>query len=165
MKRQLTTTLVFVLVVGYTALFSTSPCKKVAAHQPPTGDYVIAFDFSIPANQYATGHVLYDETGNELGWTVRIWDANNDQLLHTIQVPDLRGSSIPQFSISRVVFSPSGDRLAISLWGDIPHSLIMIVDTSTGETLLEISDMPSIDTIDWSPDGKYLVLCQEDSFG
>lgn len=58
-------------------------------------------------------------------------------------------------SINNVVFSPSGDKLAITQWGDVP-GLIIIVEASTGETLLEISGMPPVTAIDWSSDGKFL---------
>jgi WD40 repeat protein len=148
MKRRLSVVLVLTLIVSYAALISMPLREKAAAQE--TVDYVTAFDFSALADKYATAH--------SLDWTVRVWEASSNQLLHTIQVPDYRnraGSSYKLASIRSVVFSPSGERLAIAPWGDMP-GLILIVETASGETLLEISTPPIL-AIDWSPDGKYLV--------
>ncbi len=144
MKRRLLVTLILVLMVGCAALI-----PKASAHETrqETRDYVTAFDFSASADKYATAH--------SLDWAVRIWDASSNQLLHTIQVPDYRrGEFSGPADIQKIVFSPSGDRLAIAPFGDM-QGLILVVDSSSGETLLEISP-PPVYAIDWSPDGKYL---------
>ncbi len=161
MKRQLSMVFVSVLIAGCVALVSVSLGIEVVAQE--TDNDITAFDFSASADKYATAH--------QAGWIVRIWDASDDQLLHTVQVPDFRNRATTVASIDSLVFSPAGDLLAIGPWGDIP-GLLLVVDTFTGETLLEISDMPPVTAIEWSPDGEYLAgfydyspLTEPESFG
>lgn len=135
------------LILAYVAWVTISSGREAAGQE--INDPITAFDVSLSVNKYATAH--------SLDWTVRIWDLSSHQLLHTIEVPDYRyvSTAIPP-SIRNVAFSPLGDRLAISPWGELP-GLIMIVDTATGETLLEIGNMPALSALDWSPDGTSLV--------
>jgi WD40 repeat protein len=131
----------FVLATG----FALVPLDRQVAAQV-NDNWIYAFDYSALAGKYATGH--YD-------WTIRIWDATTNDLLHTIQAPNLRSGFADAFSIKQVAFSRMGDRLAAGLFGD-GQGEIMIIDTSTGQTLVEISDIPSIGAIAWSPDGELL---------
>jgi WD40 repeat protein len=122
------------------------PEAKVWAQE--MGVSVVAFDYNALVDRYATAH-------SDL--TVRIWDAATDQLLHTVQVPDWRNNpAFEHYFFSRLVFSPQGDRLAVSFWGHVGG--FVIIDTASGQIVLESSeDIPPVGPIAWSPDGEFLV--------
>jgi WD40 repeat protein len=116
--------------------------------QDDPGDRIVALDFSADANLYATGN------GDQ---SVCIWDVTTHELQYEVRLSDLRRyPNDSLYRISRVVFSPDGERVAASLWGDIGASLITIIDTATGEIMLEIPTPASINTIDWSSDGNLI---------
>jgi hypothetical protein len=91
MKRRLSVVLVLTLIVSYATLISMPLREKAAAQE--TVDYVTAFDFSALADKYATAH--------SLDWTVRVWEASSNQLLHTIQVPDYRNRAGSSYKLAR----------------------------------------------------------------
>lgn len=135
--------IVVVTVLGL--LVSAHPLRVSSQDQ---GSPIVAFDFNAPTDLYATVHS---------DRTIRIWNAATNQLLHTVQGTDLRPpSSREQFGINKVAFDPKGKRLAVSFGGSIAQGLVQILDTQTGQTLLEISTGAFTDSIDWSPDGSQL---------
>jgi len=125
-------------------LFTLCLGKQIIAQE--TTSPVIAFDFSAAAGKYATA---------DGDWTVHIWDAENDQLLHTVPVPDLQPPGTSDiYSIKTIAFSPAGTMLAAALVGDAMGQIILI-DTMLGE-INRVIECPPIFTLDWSPDGKFL---------
>lgn len=105
-------------------------------------DTIIAFDLNAETDRYVTGHP---------DLIIRIWDAATDQVLHTIQAPDLRRSPSERFSVSQVVFSQSGNKIAVSFNGTLARGLILVIDTATGQIFNEILTDAPVNTVDWSP--------------
>ncbi|HEX2623602.1 MAG TPA: hypothetical protein VHL11_25755 [Phototrophicaceae bacterium] len=144
--RPIAKTLLLISISGYVLFALVFSQKPLYAQE--TDAYITALDFNSAVGKYAAGYS---------DWTVRIWDAETGKLHHTMQPPDIpRDPASALYATSSLVFSPNGDKLAVSFKGDVSRNLIIILDTSTGETLLEISGIPDITTLDWSPDGNFL---------
>ena len=142
MRHILTAALMFVVAMG----FALVPHVQRTAAQADS-NWIEAFDYNAVVDRYAAASNL----------TVRIWDAATDQLLHTVQIPDPRSSpDFQQLYFGRLIFSPLGDRLAVSLYGDAGGGFV-IIDASTGQIALQSSlHVPSVGPIAWSPDGDFL---------
>ncbi|HEX3050018.1 MAG TPA: WD40 repeat domain-containing protein, partial [Aggregatilineaceae bacterium] len=138
---------IFIVLFVFMVFGSSLMPKNQQATGQVNNDTIYAFDYSAAAGMYATGH--YD-------WKIRIWDAATNTLLHTIQAPDLRPNGQGDvFSIQQLAFSPSGERLAACFYAE--GGAILVIDTSTGQTLLDISEsLPTMKAITWSSDGDRL---------
>lgn len=115
-----------------------------------TSLYAEAFAYNEATGRYAVGYTDEDTT-----FVVRIYDALTEQILHTVDIPDPRlNRFFRQLYFGDFKFSPSGDRLALSLEGPDGGGFF-IVDVATGQLVLQ-QPWASIWHITWSPDGEFL---------
>lgn len=104
----------------------------------------VAFDFHRELNIAATAN--YDDT-------ISIWDVTSNQILRTIEVPDLtRGDFTTFFSIMAVSFSHDGEKLAVGYLGSSSAytQVIHIFDVATGKLLKEIQTGLSFTDLEWN---------------
>ncbi len=144
MQNRLITPFGLIIVVCFLLLGSIYQ-NGIYAQQP---NLVYAFDINQAGTLYAVG---YQDR------TIEVIDLASNQVVFSVQAPDLRLNSFEIFNIRRLIFSPNGEKLAVGLGGTAGRGLLLVIDVDTEAILLQLVEGEAINGIDWSPDGTQLI--------
>jgi WD40 repeat protein len=97
-----------------------------------------------PDNSLVAAHVNY--WAMNMGTYIKIWSVEDHELVHEIN----EGSEY----VSDIEFSPDGSRFAFGSWG----YYVMVWDTKKWRPVKRIEPQGEVNSIAFSPDGKYIVI-------
>jgi WD40 repeat protein len=137
----------FMLAIVFIML--TAP-PFLAHAQQSINDFNGVVEFDLSANEQFIAAASAQDS------TIDIWETATGQLKANISWPKPYVSGINDYSVSDFAFNTTGSRLAISFGGLGGGGDIWILDTTTGEKLVEIEGSDLVSTVDWSPDGTRL---------